>query len=83
MRIGENKTRSFSYSIGAREGSILNPLLCHVYINNLLYLLLSDPFVLPNETKINSLLYADDLISYPIEVQNWITKLFKHALFIF
>ena len=43
----------------------VSPLLFNLFINNLPYLFentLSDPFVLPNGTKINSLLYADDLI---------------------
>ena len=65
IRIGDNKTRSFSYSSGVRQGCILSPLLFNFYINNLPYSFqnaLSDPFVLPNGTKINSLLYDDDLI---------------------
>ena len=67
IRIGENKTRSFSYSRGVRQRCILSPLLFNRYINNLPHLYyntrtLSDPFVLPNGRKIISLLYADDLI---------------------
>ena len=65
IRVGENKTRSFSYSRSVRQGCILSPLLFNLYINNLPYLFentLSEPFVLPDGTKINSLLYADDLI---------------------
>ena len=38
VRIGENKTRSFSYSRGVRPGYILTPLLFNFYINNLPYL---------------------------------------------
>ena len=66
IRVGENKTRSFSYSRGVRQGCILSPLSFNLYINNLPYLFenteVSDPFVLSNGTKIISLLYADDLI---------------------
>ena len=43
----------------------LSPLLSNLYINDLPYSfenILSDPFVLPNGTKLSSLLYADDLI---------------------
>jgi len=42
---------------------------------------LFDPFLLPNGTKINSLLYANDLIMLS-RSKNRITKLFKHSLFI-
>ena len=44
---------------------MLSPLLFNQYIDDLPYSfenILSDPFVLPNGTKLSSLLYADDLI---------------------
>ena len=48
-----------------RQGCILSPLLFNLYLNDLAFSfdnVLSDPFVLPNGTRLNSLLYADDLI---------------------
>ena len=48
-----------------RQGCILSPLLFNLYLNDLAFSfdnVLSDPFVLPNGTRPNSLLYADDLI---------------------
>ena len=50
-----------------RQGCILHvsPLLFNLYLNDLAFSfdnVLSDPFVLPNGTRLNSLLYADDLI---------------------
>ena len=61
----QKQTESFRYARGVRQGCILSSLLFNIYINDLPFAFensLSDPFVLLNGAKLNSPLYADDLI---------------------
>ena len=65
VKVSDHRTPFFSYNRGVRQGCVLSPLLFNLYINeipNLFEKINSDPFLLPNGTKLNSLLYADDLV---------------------
>ena len=65
VKLGKNRTDSFSYRRGVRKGRILSPLLFNLFINELpvsFNTSNTDPFALPNGVKLNSLLYADDLV---------------------
>ena len=85
IRIGSNQTRPFQYTRGVRQGCILSRLLFDLYVNDLAFSfnnILSDPFVLPNGTKLNSLFYADDLIILSrskLGLQNCLNKLSSYC----
>ena len=83
--IKNNQTQSFQYTRGVRQGCILSPPLFNLYVNDLAFSfnnILSDPFVLPNGTKLNSLFYADDLIMLSrskLGLQNYLNKLSSYC----
>ena len=66
---------------GSAQGYMLSPLLFNIYVNEITTMFQntdSDPFKLPNRTKLNCLMYADDLIILPktkLGLQNWCNKL--------
>ena len=65
VKIGKCETSKFSYCRGVRQGSILSPLFFNLFVNKVPLSFncnKTDTFHLLNGTKLNSLLYADDLV---------------------
>ena len=67
VKIDNYKTSAFSYLRGVRQGCILSPLLFNLFLNELprsINYKETDPIILPNSEKLNTLPYADDLIIF-------------------
>ena len=65
IKLDDNQTQSFKYEKELRQDCLLSPLLFYLYINELQTVLEEekvDPSILPDGTKLSSLLYADDLV---------------------
>ena len=78
IKIDDHQTQSFKYEKEMRRGCLLSPLLFYLYINKLPTLLEEekvDPLILPDGTKLSSLLYADDLVPN----SNWSAKCNKYT----
>ena len=65
IKLDNYRTPFFSYSRGVRQGCILSPLLFNLFLNELPLSIndrKTDPIILPNWDKLNTLFYADDLV---------------------
>ena len=65
VKVNNYKSKSFRYQRGVRQGCILSAILLNLFLNELPLALstkTTDPFILPNGTSLNCLLYADDLV---------------------
>ena len=65
IKCADKRTEFFNYQTGVRQGCILSPMLFNLYLNEIPFLLDredTDSITLSNGSKLNCLLYADDLV---------------------
>ena len=67
VKIGDSRTKFVDYTKGVRQGCPLSPLLFNTFINDLAETLEDkslNPFILPNGSNLNCLMYADDIVIF-------------------
>ena len=65
VRMGNAVTDFFDFSKGVRQGCPLSPILFNIFVNDIFEIInnmTNSNITLDNETKLNALMYADDLI---------------------
>ena len=65
IKWADKRTEFFNYQKGVRQRCILSPMLFNLYLNEIPFLVDrkdTDSITLPNGSKLNCLLYADDLV---------------------
>ena len=85
IKIGENKTQTFSYSRGVHQGCILSPLFFNLY-----YFKQSATFIwkhliwniCSSKWEKNKFTFLRRWFSYSIKIENWITEVFKCAFLV-
>ena len=73
VKINGKSTKCFKYEKGVEQGNPLSPILFNLFMNDIFEAVKNDSFItLDGQTKIDALMYADDLIilaSSPEELQ--------------
>ena len=64
VKINDKTTEFFDFTKGVRQGCPLSPILFNIYVNEIFNLVNenNDSNIFLGDTKVNALMYADDLI---------------------